>query len=164
MALTADQLIAELAELVLPEHQFAVAEADDGDGAVAGVLVLAQLGKNGRDAEAAAHQDDSAIQFANVAGQPQRTDEIENEVALAQGGHLDGGFADGLDHHRDGTLAGIEIGHGERDAFTVLVEASHDEMSGTDGARDIGREYVPEKGRRTELFPPSGEKHEPPLT
>ena len=29
-----DQLVAELAEAVFPEHQVAVAETDDGDGAV----------------------------------------------------------------------------------------------------------------------------------
>jgi hypothetical protein len=78
-------------------------------------------------------------------------------------GHLDGGLADGLDDHGDRALAGIEVGHGERNALAMLVEASHDEMSGTDGARDIRRLDVPEKGSRAELFPPSDEKHYTPL-
>jgi hypothetical protein len=45
----------------------------------------------------------------------------------------------------------------------MLVEASHDEMSGTDCARDIRGLDVPEKGSRAELFPPSDEKHYTPL-
>ena len=44
-----------------PEHQVAIAEADNRDGAVALRFVFAQLRINGRYAEAAAHQHHRAI-------------------------------------------------------------------------------------------------------
>ncbi len=78
-----DQFVAALAELLFPEHQVAIAEADDGNGPVSRLLVRAQLGVDGRDTEAAAHQHHRAVQLADMARQAQRTDEIEDRVALA---------------------------------------------------------------------------------
>ena len=98
-----------------------------------------------------------------MAGQAQRADEIEDRIALAQRHHLEGGFAHRLDHDGDGAARRVEIRHGQRDALAMLVDASHDEVSGTRGSRHIRRFHVPEEGRWTELFPTSDEKHHTPL-
>jgi hypothetical protein len=95
-------------------------------------------------------------------GNPKRPDEIEERVALAQGHHFKGGFAHGLDHHGDRAAIHVEIRDGERDAFAMLIDAGHDEVSGTCRARHIGRFHVPEEGRRTELLSTSDEKHHTP--
>jgi hypothetical protein len=102
------QLVAVGAEFVFPEHQVAIAEAHDGDGAIAACLVFPQLRIDGSDAQSAAHQHDRAFEFADVAGQPQRPDEIEQGIALAQGHHLKRGFAHGLDHDGDRALFHVE--------------------------------------------------------
>ena len=158
-----DQLVAELAEPVLPEHQVAVAEADDRDGAVARLLVLAELREDGRDAQAAAHQDHGALELADVAGQAERADEVQDGIAFAERHHFGGGFADRLDDDGDGAASRVEIGYGERNALAVLVDAGHDEVPGPRRARHIRRVHVPEEGRWTELFPTSDEKHHTPL-
>jgi hypothetical protein len=75
-------LVAEGAKLVFPEHQVAIAEAHDGDGAIAAELVFPQLRIDGGDAQSAAHQHDGAFQFADMARQSQRPDEIEQAIAL----------------------------------------------------------------------------------
>ena len=157
-----DQFVAALAELLFPEDQVAIAEADDGDGAVARLLVVAQLRIDRRDAESAAHQHHRAFQLADVARQTQRADEIEDRVALAQPQHFKGGLAHRLDHHGDRAAFRVEICHGQRDALPMLVDASHDEVSGTCRPRHIRRFHVPEEGRRTKLFPTSDEKHHTP--
>ena len=105
---------------------------------------------------------DGAFELADMARQPERPDEVEDRVALAQAHHFKGGLADRLDHHGDGAAVHIEIGHGERNAFAMLVDASHDKMSGTRRSRHIGRFHVPKEGRWTELFPTSDEKHYTP--
>ena len=157
-----DQLVADLAELVLPEHQVAIAESHNRNGAVAHLLVLAQLRIDGRHAQAAAHQHHRPRQLANVAGQPQRSDEIENRVAFAQAHHLEGRLAHRLDHHGHGALLRVEIRHGQRNSLATLIDASHDEMPGTCRPRHIRRFHVPKKGRGTKLFPASDEKHYTP--
>ena len=55
-----DEVVAVLPELVLPEHEVLVPEADDAGGAVARLLEGAQLRVDRRDAEAAAHEHDVA--------------------------------------------------------------------------------------------------------
>ena len=157
-----DQFVAALAELLFPEHQVAIAEADDGDGPVPRLLVGAQLGIDGRDAESAAHQHHGAFQLADMARQTQRADEIEDRVALAQRQHFKRGFAHGLDHDGDRAVRHVEIRHGQRDALPMLVDASHDKVSGTCRPRHIRRFHVPEEGCRTELFPTTDEKHHTP--
>jgi hypothetical protein len=157
-----DQIVGALAELVFPEHQVAIAEADDGDRPVARLLVGPQLGIDGRHAEAAAHQHHGAFELADVARQAQRADEIEDRVALAQRQHFKGGFAHRLDDYRDRAVGHVEIGHGQRDAFPMLVDASHDKVSGTRRPRHIRRFHVPEEGSWTELYPTTDEKHHTP--
>src|ERR1035441_5041985 len=126
-----DQVVGAHAELVFPEDEVLIAEADDGDGAVASLLVGAQLGIDGGHAESAAHQDDRAFELADVARQAERADEIEDGIALAQGQHFERGFAHRLDDYGDRAVGHIEIGHGQRDAFPMLVDASHHKVSGT---------------------------------
>ncbi len=146
------QAVAEGAERLLPEDQVARAETDDGDGAIAELLVLAKLRKNGGHAEAAADQDDGAVVFADVARQAEWADEVEQVVALGEAHHLVGGFADRLDDDRDRAAGGIEIGDREGDALAVLVDAGHDEMAGARGACYIGRTYFPQKCCGAELL------------
>ena len=159
-----DQFVALVAELVFPEDEIAVAESDDRDGAVALLLVLAQLRVDGRDAQSAADQHNRPVELADVAGQPERSDEIEDRVAFAQRHHFQRGLADSLDYDRDGALTGVEIRHGERDPFPMLIDASHDKMAGARSPRDVGRVDVPEKGGWAELFSTSDEKHYTPPT
>jgi len=142
-----DQLIAHRAELVFPKHQVAVAEPHDGDRAVAHLLVRAQLRINRRYAQAAAHQHHRARQFADLAGQPERPDEIQNRVSLAQRHHLKGGLADRLDDHRDGAARGIEVRYRQWDTLTVLVDAGHDEVARPRRPRHVGGRYFPQKCR-----------------
>ena len=59
-------------------------------------------------------------------------------------------------------LVRVEIGDGQRDSFATLVDASHDEVSGTRRTRHVGRFNVPEEGRRTKLLSTSDEKHHTP--
>ena len=148
-----DQLIAEFAEPVFPKHQVPVAEPHDRDGAVARVLVLAQLRIDRRHAQSAAHQHHGAVQFPYVARQAKRSDEVENAVAFPEGHHLEGGLAHRLDHHRNRAPAGIEIGHGERNPFAILVHASHDEVSRTRRSRQIRGAHFPQESRRSKLLP-----------
>ncbi len=154
-----DQLIAHRAELVFPKHQVAVAEPHDGDRAVAHLLVRAQLRINRRYAQAAAHQHHRARQFADLAGQPERPDEIQNRVSLAQRHHLKGGLADRLDDHRDGAARGIEVRYRQWDTLTVLVDAGHDEVARPRRPRHVGGRYFPQKCRWAELFPMGDDKH-----
>jgi hypothetical protein len=157
-----NQFVAAIPELVFPEHQVAIAEADDGDGPVPSLLVRAQLGIDGRDAESSAHQYHGAFQLADVARQAQRADEIEDRVALAQRQHFKRSFAHRLDHHGDRSVRHVEIRDGQRDPFPMLVNASHDKVSGACRSRHIRRFHVPEEGCRTELFPTTDEKHHTP--
>ena len=157
-----NEFVATFAELIFPEHQVAIAEADDGDGPVPRFFVRTQLGIDGSDAESAAHQHHGAFQLADVARQTQRADEIEDHIALAQGQHLIRGFADGLYHDGDCSVRHIEIRDGQRDPFPMLVNASHDKVSGACRSRHIRRFHVPEEGCRTELFPTTDEKHHTP--
>ena len=122
----------------------------------------AELRVDGRDAESAADEHDGAFEFADVAGEAEGSDEVEDGVALAEAHHLIGGFSNGLDDDGDGAGVDVEIGDGERNAFAMLVDTSHDEVTGTSGTRHVGRLDVPKKGRRTELFPTSDEKHNTP--
>ena len=96
-----DQFIGTFAEAIFPENQVLIAKSDNRDGAVALVLVLAQLRKDRGDAQAAAHQHHRAIQLADVAGQAERADEIQNGVALGQLQHLKGSLSNSLDDYRD---------------------------------------------------------------
>ena len=157
-----DQGVAVGAELVFPEDLIAIAEADDGDGTVAGLFVLAELGVDGGDAEPAADEDDGAAMFAYVAGKAEGADEVEDGVAFAEGHHLEGSLADGLNDDGDRARIVVEIGDGERDAFAAFVDAGHHEVAGTRGVRHVGREDVPKEGDRTELLPMLDEKHNTP--
>ncbi len=154
-----DQLVAHGAEFVFPEHQVAAAEAHDRNGAVAHLLVGAQLGINRRHAQAAAYQHHRAGEFADVAGQSERADEVQNRVALAQRHHLEGGLADRLDDHRDGAARGVEVRYRQWDTLTVLVDAGHDEMAWPRRPRHVGSRYFPQKCRWAELFPMGDDKH-----
>src|ERR1017187_8173915 len=76
--------------------------------------------------------------------------------------NFQGGFAHRLDDHGDRAVLRVEIGHGERDPFAMLVDASHHKVSGTCCARHIRRFHVPKEGRRTELYSTADEKHHTP--
>jgi hypothetical protein len=121
-----------------------------------------EMGINRGNAQAAAHQDDCALQFADVAGQPQGPDEIEEEIALPQAHHLKRGLPHGLDDHCDSTPACVEIRHSEWDALAVLVNPSHHEVSGPRRPRHIRSIHVPKKCRWTKLTSRSDEKHYTP--
>ena len=157
-----DQFVAAFAELLFPEHQVAIAETDDRDGPVSRLLVSAQLRIDGRNAKTASHQHHRAFQFADMARQTQRTDEIQNPVALAQSQHFKRSFAYGLHHYRDRAAFRVEIRHGQRDALAMLVDPSHYKVSGACRSRHIRRLHVPEEGCRTKLFPTIDEKHHTP--
>src|ERR1017187_7381311 len=78
-------------------------------------------------------------------------------------GHIfNRGFAHSLDDYGDRAVGPIEIGHGQRDAFPMLVDASHHKVSGTCCSRHIRRFHVPEEGRRTKLYSTADEKHHTP--
>ena len=155
-------MVAARAELVFPEHEVAIAETHDGDGPVAGFLVGPQLGIDGGYAESAAHQHHGAWELTYVARQAQRADEIEDGVALAQRQHFKGSLTHRLNDHGNRAVGHVEIRHGQRYAFPMLVNASHDKVSGTCRPRHIRRFHVPEEGCRTELFPATDEKHHTP--
>src|ERR1035438_371806 len=72
------------------------------------------------------------------------------------------GPAPPLDHHRDRPGPRVEICNGQRDPFPMLVNASHDKVSGTRRSRHIGRFHVPEEGCWTKLYPTTDEKHHTP--
>jgi hypothetical protein len=83
-------------------------------------------------------------------------------IALTQRHHFKGGFAHGLDHDGDRAAIRVKVRDGERDAFAVLIDAGHDEVTGTRRSRHVGRLYVPEEGCRTKLLSTSDEKHHTP--
>ena len=95
-------------------------------------------------------------------GRPSGPMKSRMAVAFAQGHHFQGGFAHRLDDDGDGAALHVEIGDGQRDSFAMLVDASHDEVSGACRARHVGRLHVPEEGCRTKLFSTSDEKHHTP--
>jgi len=156
------QIVARLAEPVLPEHQVAIAEAHDRYGAVAAAFVLAQLRIDGSDAQSASYQHNRAIQLADVARQPKWTDKIQYGVAFAERHHFQRGLAHRLDHDRHGAPAHVEICHSQRNSFPMLVDTSHDEMPGTRRPRHVRRVHVPKKGNGTKLLPMSDEEHNTP--
>ena len=141
-----DQVIGILGELVFPEAQVLVAEADDAGGAVADFLEPAKLRIDRRHAEAATDEDDMA-ELLDVLGQAERADEIaEGVTLLVVVAHFPGRLAQRLDHHGDRALVAIEIGDRERNALAALVEADHDEMTGLSRPGDVGAFHFPEEG------------------
>jgi len=141
-----DQLVGPLAQPVEPEAARRVAEAHDAGGAVARLLEGAQLREDRRHAQPAAHQHHVAV-TPDVLRQAQRADEVEHFVALGElVAHGAGGLAQGLHHHRDGAAPAVEVGHRQRDAFALLVQAQHDEMPGLGGRRHVGRMQLPQEG------------------
>jgi hypothetical protein len=67
-----------------------------------------------------------------------------------------------LDDDGDGTGGAVEISDGKWNAFTVLVDAGHNEMAGSGSAGHVRRVDLPKEGRRTELLPAIDEKHSTP--
>ena len=159
-----DEVVAVLLELVLPEDEVLVPEADDAGGAVPGLLEGAQLRVDRRDAEAAADEDDVA-DLLDVLRQAERADEVGERVALlVVGHHLAGRLPERLDDHRDGALLAVEVGDGERDALAALVEAEHHEVAGLGRGGDVGGLDLPEEGRVGEGFAADdGVRHRGPI-
>ena len=125
-----DEFIAAGAELVVPEDEVLVAEANDADDVGAGFLVSAGLRIDRRDAEAAADADDLA-RVADGARHTHRADEcVERGADLAGVLHFARGLADGLDHQRDRAFVDVVVGDGQWDAFAMLVKHDDDELSG----------------------------------
>jgi hypothetical protein len=123
--------------------------------------VFTKLRKNGSHAQTAAHQHHGAVPLADVAGQPQGADEIEQVIALRQAQHLEGGLAHRLNDHRDRAARGIEIGDREGNALAVLVDARHDEMSWAGGASHVRRAYFPKKRGGAKLLSADNGIHPP---
>ena len=147
-----DQLVAELAQLVGPEHELGSAEADDAGDPVAGLLEGAQLRKDRRHAQAAADQHHVA-DLRNVLRQPERAGEIGELVARGEMvAHLAGGLAQRLHHDRDGAALAVEVGDGQWNALARFIEPEHDEMAGLRGLRDIRRIDFPQEGLLGKLF------------
>ena len=125
-----DVLVAEGPELVLPEHQVLVAEADDPDHVGAGLLVAARLREDRRHAQAAADADDllrvPLISLGMPIG-PTRPYSVRADSAVLL--HLPGRLADRLDDQRDRAGDAVEVGDGQRDALTVLVQHDDDELA-----------------------------------
>jgi hypothetical protein len=154
-----DQLVAEGAEFVFPEHQVAIAEADDGDGAIARCLYSRKLRIDGRHAQAAAHQHHGAFSLRMWLGSPERPDEIE-EVSPS----------------RSVIISKVVLPTAWMTTVTVPRAASKSatvsgmrspcssmrammKWPGRAARATSGAAYFPEKGRRTELLPTSDEKH-----
>ncbi len=123
-----DQLVADGAELVFPEHQILVAETEDPDHVGTGLFVAARLRKHRRDAEAAAHAH-HFLRLADVGGDAHRADHaVERGADLAFRLHLPGRLAHRLDHQRDGPFLAVEVRDGQRDALAVLVQHHDHEL------------------------------------
>ena len=89
----------------------------------------------------------------DVLRQAQRADEIGEAVAfLVMVAHLERGLAERLDHHGDGALVAVEIGHRQRNALAAFVQAQHDEMAGLRRVRHVGGLHLPQEGRVGERF------------
>ena len=73
-----------------------------------------------------------------------------------------GGFAHRLNDNRDGAHPYVEVCNSKRNSFSMLVDTSHDEMSGPCRPRHVRRVHVPEKGSGAELLSMSDEKHNTP--
>ena len=117
-------------------------------------LYSRSCGIDRRDAEAAADQHDRAVQVADVAGQPERADEIEDRRRL-RGSAIISKVVLPTAWMTTVTVprSRVEICNGQRDAFAMLVDASHDEVSGPRRPRHIRRVHVPEEGAGAELLP-----------
>jgi hypothetical protein len=141
-----DQVVAVRGEPVLPEHQVLVAEADNAGNPVAGLLEGAELRVDRRDAEPAADQHDVA-DLVDVLRQAERPHEVVEGVAPPVAvAHLERRLAERLDHQCDGAALSVVVGDGERDAFTALVQAEHDEVPWPCRPGDVGRQHLPEEG------------------
>ena len=124
-----DQLIAILAEFLLPEDKRLRAKADDADDVAAVLLEGAQLREDRGDAQAAADADDLSPE-ANVRGATHGAGEAEERGALeARRLHFPGGLSDGLDHEGDGPLLAVKIGDGERDSLAAFMGEDDDELA-----------------------------------
>ena len=146
---------------VLPEDEVLRAEADDPRDPVAGLLEGAQLREDGRDAEAAADEDDVA-RLLDVARQAEGSDEVEERVALGVvPEHLLRRLADGLDDHRDRSPVAVEVRHGQGDALAPLAQPDHHEVARLGRPRDVGGVDVPEEGRVRELLAADDSIHGP---
>ena len=102
------------------------------------------------------------LMLADVAGQAERADKIEDRVAFAQRQHLEGGLADRLNHHRDGagfalksaTVSGMRSPCSSMRAMTKWPGRA---ARATSGACDF-----PQEGGGAELHPALDEKHNTP--
>ena len=84
------------------------------------------------DSKTSAHTDDLfGTEFAWIPHWPDKSVEVCSHLATLL--HLKGGFADGLDYERNRALVPVEIGDGQRNAFTKLVQNDDDKLAGLRG-------------------------------
>ena len=147
-----DELIAAGAELVVPENQVLVAEADDADHVGAALLVGARLRIDRRHAEPAADADDF-LRAADVARLAHRADQAEQvRAGAAVALHLARGLADRLDHQRDRAALAVEVRDGERNALALRVRHHDDELARLGGAGELGVQNLEQIGRLREIL------------
>ena len=97
-------------------------------------------------ADAAGHEEEAlAPQLLGrrrdeLRGAAQRSGEVGERVAFAEGADFARRGADGLDDQRDASLRRVVVRNGERDAVAAFVRADDDELSGTGRTRDARRE------------------------
>ena len=94
---------------------------------------------DGRDADAAADENDGSHVIGKFRRLPQRADEVKNRIALLERGEKLSRCADDLEEDRDDSLFAVEVGDRQRYTLAFLIDAQDDELPRQSLLRHAGR-------------------------
>ena len=131
-----DDAIGGAPHLVFHDDELAAAPAEDRDDLVARRLEGLGDGVGGRDADAAADDDDRP-HTVDVRRAAEWAAHVRERLARLHVGHDGGGLAHFLND--EGECIGAGVGDGERDALGVVARSNDDELPGAPRPGDFGR-------------------------
>ena len=108
----------------------------NGNDLIAGFLHSTRNRIRRGNADAAAHDNHRAVELLDFRRTPQRTDEVKDIIAFIQGRQLHRRSPDGLKDNQDAPRLAVIIGNRQRDAFALLIDAQHNELTGLRFFRD----------------------------
>ena len=124
-----DHLVGTLAHLVFHDYQVLAATGQHRQHAVAGCLQRLDDGQHRSHAHAATGTNHGS-ELLNVGGVAERSYHVGHIVALVEVAKLGGTQSHLLYYKRDGALAGVGFGYGERHTLAKLVNAHYHKVAG----------------------------------